>query len=168
MGIAIKLQQYLGSEGIHYDSVEHRRTGCAMRSAEVSHIPSNCMAKAVVLKDRSHYFVTIVPASRQVRLDEVGGLLHQPVALASEDEIARLFPDCEPGAISAIVTAYGLQCCVDESLDASGDIYFEAGDHRTLVHLTSRDFQKLMRNVPHGRFSSEPVSANETWLYFGA
>jgi Ala-tRNA(Pro) deacylase len=68
MGIAITLQQYLGAEGIHYDSVEHRPTGCAMRSAEASHVSSDCMAKAVVLKDRDHYFVTVVPASRQVRL----------------------------------------------------------------------------------------------------
>jgi Ala-tRNA(Pro) deacylase len=154
MAIAITLQQYLDDQGVTYDCLEHKRTGCSTRSAEASHVPSECLAKAVVLKGRDGYVLTIVPASRQVKLEEVGALLRQPIGLAAEAEIATLFPDCEPGAVPPVAAAYGLHCLVDESLEAQSDIYFEAGDHRTLVHLSGEQFRKLMQKVPHGHFAA--------------
>ena len=51
-------------------------------------------------------------------------------------------------------TAYGLRAVVDEILDGQDDIYFEGGDHRTLVHVTGAQFQRLMEKVPHERFSA--------------
>ncbi len=152
MGIALTLQQYLSDNGITYDSLVHERTGTSVRSAEASHVPTDSLAKAVVLKRREGYTVAVVPASRHLELDEVGGLLQQPVGLATEDEIASLFPDCEPGAVPPIAAAYGIGAVVDESLEAQPEIYFEGGDHRTLVHVSGAQFHKLMEKTPHGRF----------------
>jgi Ala-tRNA(Pro) deacylase len=168
MGIALTLQQYLDHHRVAYDCVEHKRTGCSTRSAEVSHVPSDCMAKAVVLRRRDGYVLAVVPASCQVKLDEVGGLLHQPVGLATEDEIAPLFPDCERGAVPPIAEAYGLPSLVDEALEGRADIYFEAGDHRTLVHLSGEQFRALMRQVPHGRIGSAPGRGDDEFAYSGA
>jgi len=161
MGVAITLQQYLSHNAIAYDCVEHEHTGCAIRSAEASHISSDCLAKAVVLRRREGYIIAVLPASRLVRLEEVGGWLKQPVALASEREIGALFPDCEAGAIPPIAAAYGLRSLVDDNLEAQPDIYFEAGDHRTLVHVAHDEFHKLMRKVPHGHFSAAAQAENE-------
>ena len=168
MAIAITLQQYLSDQGVAYDCLEHRRTGCSTRSAEASQVPGDCLAKAVVLKRREGYILAIVPASRQVRLDEVGAWLRQPIGLAAEDEIASLFPDCEPGAVPPVAAAYGLRSLVDESLETPRDIYFEGGDHRTLVHLTGEQFHKLMQKVPHGRFCSEESASDDEFTYGGA
>jgi Ala-tRNA(Pro) deacylase len=33
------------------------------------------------------------------------------------------------------------------------DVYFEAGDHRGLVHISGAEFRKLMTGVPHGDIS---------------
>jgi Ala-tRNA(Pro) deacylase len=33
------------------------------------------------------------------------------------------------------------------------DIYFEAGDHVALVHVTGKDFLRLMANAPRGENS---------------
>jgi Ala-tRNA(Pro) deacylase len=33
------------------------------------------------------------------------------------------------------------------------DIYFEAGDHVALVHVTGKDFLRLMANAPRGEIS---------------
>lgn len=168
MAIAITLQQYLTAQGVTYDCLEHRRTGCAISSAEASHVPADCLAKAVVLRRRNGYILAVIPASRQVKLEDVGEYLHQPVGLATEDEIAPLFPDCEPGAVPLFAAAYGLRSLVDESLEAQRDIYFEAGDHRTLVHISGEHFQKLMCKVPHARICAELLPDDEAFYYSGA
>ena len=154
MGIAITLQQFLEAQSVPYDVLEHKRTGCSARTADATHVPSDCVAKGVVVRHREGYLLAIVPASRQVRLDEVGRWLGRPVALASEEELGALFPDCEQGAIPPIAAAYGLVGVVDTTLDDREDIYFEGGDHLALVHVTGREFRRLMEQVPHGQFSA--------------
>jgi Ala-tRNA(Pro) deacylase len=154
MGIAITLQQFLEAQGVPYEVLEHKRTGCSQRTADASHVPSECLAKGVVVRHKEGYVLTVVPASRQVRLEEVGRWLERPVALASEEEVSALFPDCEHGAVPPIAAAYGLVSIVDASLEGHEHIYFEGGDHRALVHVTGAQFDHLMERVPHGQFSA--------------
>jgi Ala-tRNA(Pro) deacylase len=154
MGIAITLQQFLEAQSVPYEVLEHRQPRSPVRTADASHVPAGCLAKGVVVKHRQGYILTIVPASRQVRLEEVGRWLEQPVALASEDEASALFPDCERGAVPPIPAAYGLTAVVDACLEGHEDIYFEGGDHRALVHVTGAQFDRLMERVPHGQFSA--------------
>lgn len=151
MGIALTLEQYLDRQGIAYDAKKHDRTDCAAQSAAVSKVDVNCMAKAVVLSTRNEHVVAVVPASRKVELAKVGGCIGQPVALATEPDLAELFPDCEAGAIPPVGAAYGLRTVVDDSLEEHQDLYFEAGDHRTLIHMSGDEFHRLMRTVPHGQ-----------------
>jgi Ala-tRNA(Pro) deacylase len=47
-----------------------------------------------------------------------------------------------------------LETIVDDSIGAQPDIYMEAGDHETLLHLTHAQFARLTANAPHGRFSA--------------
>lgn len=152
MAIAVTLQQFLEAQGVPYDVMEHKRTGSSQRTADAGHIPSECLAKGVVVKHKDGYILTVVPASRQVRLDEVGRWLDRPVALATEAEASALFPDCEQGAIPPIAAAYGLAAIVDASLEGHEHVYFEGGDHCALVHVTGPQFQRLMEKVPHGQF----------------
>ena len=172
MGIAITLRQYLDTHGVPYDCVEHVPTNTSVGSAQTSHVPTDDLAKAVVLKRRDGYIMAIVPASRQVALEEVGGWLRQTIGLATEQEITTLFPDCIKGAVPPIAAAYGLHSLVDESLEGRNDIYFEAGDHRTLVHLSGEQFHKIMAKVPHGRISSgsdpDDMTGGDELYYSGA
>ncbi len=154
MAIAITLQQYLDAQSVPYEVLEHKRTGCSARTADASHVPGECLAKGVVVKHREGYILAIVPASRQVRLEEVGRLLDRPVALATEEEACALFPDCEHGAVPPIAAAYGLRAVVDASLEERQDIYFEGGDHRALVHVTGGQFHRLFADAPHGQLSA--------------
>jgi Ala-tRNA(Pro) deacylase len=154
MAIAITLQQFLNARSVPYEVVEHKRTGCSARTADASHVPSECVAKGVVLKHKDGYVLAVVPASRQVQLQEVGRWLDRPVALASEEEVSALFPDCEHGAVPPIAAAYQLASIIDRDLEGRSDIYFEGGDHRALVHVTGEQFHRLMAMEPHGRFSA--------------
>ena len=74
--------------------------------------------------------------------------------LATEEEAAGLFADCEAGAIPALGTAYGIETMLDESLDDEPVLYFEAGDHEHLVRLDSGAFFRLLGDCRRGQFSS--------------
>jgi prolyl-tRNA editing enzyme YbaK/EbsC (Cys-tRNA(Pro) deacylase) len=49
---------------------------------------------------------------------------------------------------------YGLDIIVDDSIQAQSDIYMEAGDHETLLHMGHAQFARLTANAEHGRFSA--------------
>lgn len=153
MGIATTVQEMLERRSVAYDCVAHSRTSNAAETAEVCRIPEDNLAKGVLLKRRSGYLLAIVPASCQVRLEAVGDWLDEPVGLASERDIERIFNDCEIGSVPPIAGAYGLAAVMDEKLEGFSDIYFECGDHRTLIHMSGRDFHRLTAEVPHAPIS---------------
>lgn len=146
----------------------HKPTSCAARSAVASGVGPERLAEGVVLSHRGGYLLAIVPASRQVSLDQVARKLGQPVSLALEEEIAPLFPDCQPGAVPPVGGAYGLCAVIDDSLENQPEVYFEAGDHQTLMHLAHDGFHRLMRTVPHARISGDGESCRSELHYFGA
>ncbi len=76
-----------------------------------------------------------------------------PLGLATEGEIADLFDDCDLGAVPPVGAAYGLSVVLDESLVDAPEVYFEGGDHTTLVHVAGDAFGTLMSDARRGRFS---------------
>jgi Ala-tRNA(Pro) deacylase len=81
--------------------------------------------------------------------------LQRDFRLASEDEIAHLFKDCEPGAVPPLGPAYGIETLLDEALANLDEVYFEAGDHEQLVHIRGEDFQGLLTGVRRGYYSHD-------------
>jgi len=125
-----------------------------MRTAEACHIPGDRMAKAIVLRTDDYYFLAVLPASHRVSLQALREQFGENVDLAAEDEISELFQDCAPGAVPAIGECYGLEMIVDESIDRQPEIYFEGGDHTTLVHMAGPQFSRLTSDARHDRFST--------------
>jgi Ala-tRNA(Pro) deacylase len=153
MAIALTLQQYLGDHRVEYDVVPHAPTLSSMRTAQASHVPGDSLAKAVLLKDEAGYLLAVLPASHHLRLNDLAARLERPVELASEQEIAALFRDCAHGAVPPIGAAYGVEVIIDESIARQPDVYFEGGDHVTLIHMTAAQFARLTSGAPHGLFS---------------
>jgi Ala-tRNA(Pro) deacylase len=67
-----------------------------------------------------------------------------------------MFDDCAEGAIPPLGDAYGYEVILDNSLASLSDVYFEAGSHTDLVHLSGNDFRALMSNAVQGVFS-QPI-----------
>ena len=153
MGIALTMQEYLEDNHVPYEVAKHDKTGSSTMTAQASHVPGGSLAKGVVLKWDGSYLLAVVPASRHVDLDEIGRIIGEPVELASENEASSLFPDCDTGAVPIFGSPYRVACLVDERLEACDDVYFEGGDHRTLVHVSGDGFERLMYGIPHGRIS---------------
>ena len=153
MGIAITVEQYLSREGVPYEMTQHAPTLSASQTAQACHISGHRIAKGVLVKDEQGYVLVVLPASHHITFEELDLRLHRPLRMASEREAARLFSDCETGSIPAVGAAYGLEVVLDESLADTPDVYFEAGDHKTLVHVRGPDFDRLMAGAQHAHFS---------------
>lgn len=153
MAIALTLQEYLDDNHVPYDVMRHKRTHCAYDTVRAAHVPGDRVAKAVVLTREGGFVVAVVPATARVRLDIIENVLRCPVDLATEDEICELFPDCDLGAIPALVDAYAVDAFIDESFDKQPDIYLEGGDHRSLVHMTGEAFRAIVRDTRRARIA---------------
>jgi Ala-tRNA(Pro) deacylase len=153
MAVAITLQQYLEDQGVEYEVLVHSHTVSASRTAQKSHVPGDQVAKAVVLKSDEGFLVAVLPASRHVDLGQLRGWLDRPVGLATESEASALFPDCALGAVPPLGAAYGVEAILDDDLAAQPEVYFEGGDHASLIHVTAAQFRDLMAGARRGQFS---------------
>ena len=157
MTIAPTLQRYLSNQNIAYDLVPHQPTMSSLRTAEACRIAGDCLAKGVVLRDSDGYWLAVLPASRQVQLASLRADLGDDVDLASVREIEQVFRDCDRGAVPPVGAFYGLNVIVDDSIGRQPEVYFEGGDHTTLVHMNQAEFARLNPAARHGSFSgSQP------------
>ena len=163
MAIAVTLKEYLASQDIAYDVVPHVRADTMLEAAHRANLPGDVVVKAVVLEDEDGYVVAAVPASHHVRLTALRKALDRRLGLATEGELARLFADCEVGATPPVGPAYGIDVVVDDSLIERPDLYFEGGDHCTLIHVRGEAFSRLMARARHARIS-RPGRADRDWL----
>ena len=156
MSIAHTIQMYLTQHQTPFDVVSHRHTVSSLRTANVAHIRASCLAKAVMLEDdlaRNHFILAVVPANRQVDLARLSAQAGRAMHLASEEDAAGLFADCDAGAIPALGPAYGVETLWDDSLVQQPELYFEAGDHEHLVQMKAADLGRLLQDCVHGEFS---------------
>lgn len=156
MSIAHTVQMYLSQSGIPYDVVEHAHTVSSLRTASEACIAPARLAKAVLFEDdfdHSHFLMAVLPAARHVELARVSLQAGRPMHLATEEDAAGLFADCEAGAIPPLGPAYGVETVWDDSLMEQPELYLEAGDHEHLVHLRSADLRRLLQDCAHGDFS---------------
>lgn len=55
--------------------------------------------------------------------------------------------------LPALGPAYGLEVVIDDSLTDESEIYFEGGDHASLVHVSGSTFRQLLSDARHARFA---------------
>ena len=108
---------------------------------------------SVVLRQNGGYMLAVLPASHYIRLADLREQVGRDVDLADEHDIGLLFRDCAQGAVPPVGECYGLDVIVDDSIEAQPDVYLEAGDHATVVHVDQAQFARLMDGAQHRRFS---------------
>ena len=155
MAIANILKTYLQQQGIEYQLIIHPHTGSSMATAEMAHVPGDALAKGVLVKGEGGFLLVVLPADYHIELDTLCKLLQQNVELAAESDIAKLFIDCEVGAVPPIGPAYEVQTIWDHcsSLGRQDEVYFESGDHQHLVCITGKQFHELMTSAERREFS---------------
>ena len=140
----MRLDEYLSDRRIPFERLQHRPAYTAQRLAQTLHVPGREVAKTVLLRTNEGYILIVLPATRRVDLAQVRNCLGNPSAeLASEDEMSRLFPDCETGALPPFGSMYQMPTLVDESLTRDDQIVFEAQDHEEAIRMAYKDYEEL-------------------------
>lgn len=147
MSIAYRVQDYIADKGLAWDPVSHRPGASCRETARLAHVPSERVAKAVVLKDADGYVAAVIPGNAHLDLARLGRELGRNLELADETELLRLFPDCQLGAVPPFGAAYGVPTFWATTLSDEPDVYFEGGDRHTLVHMFGVEFGELMRSA---------------------
>ena len=161
MSIAASVERHLNQLGVKYDVIPHQHTSNTNYTAQAAHVPGEQVAKCVMLEDDQGYVMAVLPATRKVDLGALHRRLGRDLGLATESELARMFSDCELGAIPPLGDAYGIDAIVDKSLLANQDVYFESGDHCALVHVSGADFLRLMGDAPRDAICYDVTSESQ-------
>ncbi|HXG13308.1 MAG TPA: YbaK/EbsC family protein [Gemmataceae bacterium] len=140
----MRLDELLTSRHIPFERLHHRPAYTANRIAQVLHVPGKEVAKTVLLRTGHGYALAVLPATHRVNLEQVRQALgEEQVEMASEEEMDRLFPDCERGAMPPFGSLYHLPTIVDESLAEDEQIVFEAQNHEEAIRMAYRDYEAL-------------------------
>jgi Ala-tRNA(Pro) deacylase len=157
MSISQTLNAYLDREHVHYDVLPHPEAFRSLTIAQMLHTPEKEMAKVVIVKVAKRFVMTVLPASWNVDLPRLRTVFATyQVRLATEDEIAGLFPDCELGAMPPFGNLYRLPVYVDQSLTEDEEIVFQAGTHSDAIRMRYWDFAALVFPVV-AKFHLSPV-----------
>lgn len=146
MPLLEKLRVFLDENHAQYTHTVHSIAYTAREVASAEHLPPREVAKTVVVHGDDGYHMLVLPANRLVDFQEVRlalGLSH--ARMVPETELNRLFPDCELGAMPPMGNIYGIPVYLDSGLAAEDTITFNAGTHRDVVHMTTREFRRLVR-----------------------
>jgi len=155
MNIASKLENYLLKREVEFHVVTHPHSEYSMETAEKAHVPGDALAKGVLVKDEDGYLLVVLPADFHIEIEALRKLLGQEVSMVDEATLGEVFSDCELGAVPPVGMAYDVKTIWDpkSSLGQLDEVFFEAGDHQTLVQMSGTQFHELMSPAERGKFS---------------
>jgi len=150
MPIGRRLQRFLNRNSVEYARSVHPWANTARQVAFEEAISPHRVAKTIVFSSDKGFGMAVVPADSFLDLPEIRfvlGLGH--IRLATEDELGRLFPDSEVGAMPPFGNLYGIPVFVDANLAEAEVIAFNAGTHQDVVYMRFADFKRLVRPSIH-------------------
>lgn len=140
----MRLDEFLSSRHVAFERLHHRPEYTANRMAQALHVPGREVAKCVLVRAGHGYALAVLPATHRVDLDLLRqDLGEDDLAMATEDEMDQLFPDCERGAMPPFGSLYYLPTVVDESLADDDKIVFESQSHEEAIRMAYRDYEAL-------------------------
>ena len=138
------LIEALDRASAEYDVLEHPRTETARAEAQALGLDAGDVAKTVVVKTPDGYLRVVLPASERLdlaRLRELVGGGHH-THLASEDDLAREYPEFDLGAVPPFGGSTGDRVVVDTRIAARDRVVFEAGDHSHSIRVRVADLMR--------------------------
>jgi Ala-tRNA(Pro) deacylase len=140
----MKLEDFLRDRGIGYEKHTHTTTYTAQGLAHAEHITGYMVAKPVVVKGASDFAMCALPAPKQLDLRRAAEALgEKEVRLATEAEMADLFPDCELGAEPPLGALFDMKTLMDARLQEDEFLVMQAGTHTEAIKLRRSDYERL-------------------------
>jgi len=141
----MRVTEFLDKSGVKYEIVKHPVAFSAQTMAAVVHESGKFVAKPVVVKADGKFLLCVLAASTKIDMEALKRQLGaKSVELATEDEIGKLFPDCELGAEPPFGNLYDVPTIMDKALEKDDHILFQAGSHEKAIRMNMADYRKLV------------------------
>lgn len=146
---AERVRRFLDLVGVDYEAETHPRAVDAQRLAHEEHVSGWQVAKPVILArdEDDELLMFVIPGPARVDLARAAAIIGQPVRLATEEEFAGRFSDCEPGAEPPFGHLYGVEVHVDPILAEDDELVFRAGTHDTAIRIRTEDYLEVVHTV---------------------
>jgi Cys-tRNA(Pro) deacylase len=135
------LTQVLEAEGIEYELLPHDHTESAFAEAEALGVDPTDVAKTLVVETPDGYARAVLPASERLDLRKLGDFLgagKKKVHLASEEALARDYPEFDLGAVPPLGGRRD-PVVVDRRIAERESVVLEAGSHDESIRVARDD-----------------------------
>lgn len=135
----------LDEAGVRYELLPHSRTETAAAEADALAVDPAEVAKTLVVSTPSGYVRAVLPASERIDLRKLRELLGtgKGTHLATEEDLARDYPEFELGAVPPFGGARRDRALVDRRIAERGSVVLEAGSHVQSLRLQTADLLRL-------------------------
>ena len=142
------LLKYLNLSGVQYQVISHVPAYSAQSVALAAHVPDRYLAKTLLVRADEQYWMAVLRADCHFNQKMLKHALEaKHVSLATEEELAVFFPDCEVGAMPPFGKLYALPVVVDKALVEDDEIVFNACTHSQSVKMKFDAYQRLVRPI---------------------
>ncbi|MFV2062081.1 MAG: aminoacyl-tRNA deacylase [Chloroflexota bacterium] len=140
------LLTWLDAESIEHEIHEHDRSLTATATARAEKVDPRSFEKVIWVRSAERGdALMVLDAEDHLDLRKAREVLRSGrVKLVSEDELERLAPDCEPGAMPAIGSLFGLPTYADLAVREDPEISFNAGSHTFAVRVDRAAWEKAL------------------------
>ena len=136
----------LDEAGARYELLPHTHTESAVAHAEALGLAPADVAKTLVVTTPEGYVRAVLPASERIdlrKLRDVRGGGKKKVHLASEEDLARDYPEFDLGAVPPIGGGRRDPVVIDSRLAEHDSVILEAGSHEESVRLATADLLRV-------------------------
>jgi Ala-tRNA(Pro) deacylase len=146
MAIPQWAENVLRRRGVPFEQLHHREAFTAQEVAAREHVSGHRVAKVVVVMADDQPVELVLPASRRVLLDRAREALGaRQMRLAREEEMEKVFADCEVGAMPPLSGEANVPMLVDASMQLEGDIIMQAGTHEDAIRMNCHDWLHIVQ-----------------------
>jgi Ala-tRNA(Pro) deacylase len=138
--------EFLRSRSVWFETLLHRPASSATKRAGSLHVTGREVAKAVLVRCGDEFVLAVLAATSRIDPERLGAAFHLDPArlrLATDDEIWKTFPDCEPGTIPPFGRLYGLKTVIDVGLTEVDQIVFGGNTRHEGLRMQFRDYEAL-------------------------
>ena len=124
-----------------YELIPHAPTRTARDEADELGLGLDAVAKTIVVHTPAGSIRTVLPAARRLDLHRLRAALglRGKVQLATEDDLAREYPEFELGSTPPLGGAHADRVLVDSCLVDQELVVLEAGSHRCSLRMRPSD-----------------------------
>ncbi len=141
----MRVIEFLDESAIKYEITEHKSSFTAQHMAAEEHESGKYVAKPVIVKADGKHIMCVLSACYKIDLGKLKKQLGaKSLELVQENEMNKIFPDCDLGAEPPFGNLYDMPVVMDKALEKDDHILFQAGSHEKAIRIKMDDYRRLV------------------------